>query len=82
MPRAITSRSILANHNSTWLSQDEQVGVKCIWTLGFSPRKFSTCLALCAEKLSAIKWISLPLGSFATMSVSRRWHGKGHHHKT
>ena len=22
-PRAITSRSILANHSSTWLSQDE-----------------------------------------------------------
>ena len=29
-PRAITSRSILANHNSTWFSQDEYVGVKCI----------------------------------------------------
>jgi len=28
-PRTITSRSILANHNSTWLSQDEYVGVKC-----------------------------------------------------
>ncbi len=26
-PRAITSRSILANHSSTWLSQDEYVGV-------------------------------------------------------
>lgn len=29
-PRAMTSRSILANHNSTWFSQDEYVGVKCI----------------------------------------------------
>ena len=28
-PRAMTSRSILANHNSTWFSQDEYVGVKC-----------------------------------------------------
>jgi hypothetical protein len=28
-PRAITLRSILANHSSTWLSQDESVGVKC-----------------------------------------------------
>ena len=27
-PRAITSRSILANHSSTWFSQDEYVGVK------------------------------------------------------
>ena len=29
-PRAMTSRSILANHSSTWLSQEEYVGVKCI----------------------------------------------------
>lgn len=28
-PRAMTSRSILANHSSTWLSQEEYVGVKC-----------------------------------------------------
>ena len=28
-PRAITSRSILANHSSTWFSQEEYVGVKC-----------------------------------------------------
>ena len=28
MPRAITSRSILANQSSTWFSQDEYVGVK------------------------------------------------------
>jgi hypothetical protein len=28
-PRAMTSRSILENHNSTWFSHDEQVGVKC-----------------------------------------------------
>ena len=28
IPRAMTSRSILANQISTWLSQDEYVGVK------------------------------------------------------
>jgi hypothetical protein len=28
MPRAMTSRSILANQISTWLSQEEYVGVK------------------------------------------------------
>lgn len=28
MPRRIRSRSILLNHNSTWLSHDEYVGVK------------------------------------------------------
>lgn len=27
--RAMTSRSILANHSSTWFSQEEYVGVKC-----------------------------------------------------
>ena len=28
-PRAITSRSILANQSSTWFSHEEYVGVKC-----------------------------------------------------
>jgi hypothetical protein len=30
-PRAITSCSILPNHNSTWLSHEEYVEVKCIY---------------------------------------------------
>jgi|SRR5579863_932426 len=28
-PRAMTSRSILANHSSTWLSHEEEVGEEC-----------------------------------------------------
>src|SRR3546814_8305885 len=56
-PRAITSRSILANHNSTWLSQDEYVGVKCMCTFGWSARNAATALVLCAERLSAMTWI-------------------------
>lgn len=36
MPRASRSRSILANQSSTWLSQEEYVGVKCSRTWGCS----------------------------------------------
>ena len=37
-PRAMTSRSILANQSSTWLSQEEYVGVKCSCTRGYWAR--------------------------------------------
>ena len=53
-PRAITSRSILANHRSTGLSQEEDVGVTCSGTLGYRARHASTRAVLCAERLSAI----------------------------
>src|SRR6218665_260579 len=61
-PRAITSRSILANHSSTWLSHDEQVGVKGIRKFGCSLRNASPSWVLCAERLSTMTWISLPRG--------------------
>ena len=53
-PRAMTSRSILANHSSTWLSQEEYVGVKCNGTLGSWARNASTRAVLYVERLSAI----------------------------
>ena len=42
MSRWITSRSILENHSSTWLSQDEYFGMKCRWTCGRVSRDSST----------------------------------------
>ncbi len=54
IPRAITSRSILANHSSTWLSPEEYVGVKCGYTFGCWARNASTRAVLCAARLSAI----------------------------
>jgi hypothetical protein len=59
-PREMTLRSILTNHNSTRLSQDEYVGVKCRVTLGWSARNSSTRWVLWAERLSRMTWISLP----------------------
>ena len=38
-PRAMTSRSILANHSSIWLSQEESVGVKVQVNLRMSIHK-------------------------------------------
>src|ERR1700745_2377581 len=70
-PRAMTSRSILANHNSTWLSQEEKVGAKCKWTLGGRSRNSVTRLVLCADRLSAITWISLAAGWLTTMSARK-----------
>src|SRR5262252_423038 len=70
-PRAMTSRSILANHSSTWLSQDEYVGVKCRWTVGWRPKNSVTCWVLCADRLSAITWISWVAGWLTTMSVRK-----------
>ena len=61
-PRAMTSRSILANHSSIWLSQEEYVGVKCSCTLGFWARNASTRVVLCAERLSAITWNLFAVG--------------------
>ena len=39
MPRARSSRLILANQSSTWFSQDEYVGVKCRCTFGMIQQK-------------------------------------------
>ena len=52
MPRSITWRWIFANQISTWFSQEEYVGVKWNFTLGFASRKLPTAGALCAERLS------------------------------
>src|SRR5207244_10728418 len=68
-PRAMTSRSILANHSSTWLSQEEYVGLKCRCTLGYWARNALTRVVMCAERSSAITWICLPWGWFTTRSV-------------
>jgi hypothetical protein len=42
MPRAMTPRSIFENHNSTWSSHAEYVGVKWSCSVGWAARKVRT----------------------------------------
>lgn len=53
-PRAIMSRSILANHSSTCLSQEESVEVRHGCTIGYWEKNASTRAVLCAKMLSSI----------------------------
>ena len=75
----MTSRSILANHSSTWFSHEEYVGMKCSRTFGCVSRKSRTACVLCADRLSRIMWISCLGRHCETTSPrnprSRRWCG-------
>jgi hypothetical protein len=70
MPRAMTSRSILASQFSTWLSREigrSQVEVE----FGVSGEELLNPPGLIADRLSAITWISWPRGWLATKSVRK-----------
>src|SRR5437588_5959805 len=51
-PRSRQRRCNSANHRSTWLIQEEYVGVKCSWTRGWASSHRWTAGALCADRLS------------------------------
>src|SRR6266513_1472977 len=53
-PRSRQRRCSSANHRSTWLIQEEYVGVKCSWTRGWASSQLCTTGALWADRLSQI----------------------------
>ena len=65
MPRTMASRSTFLKHSSIWLSEGEQVGVKCRCALGCRRGKSRRGGSCGRVGLSRMTWISRRLGCAA-----------------
>src|ERR1700735_2611145 len=59
-PRSRQRRCSSANHRSTWLLQEEEVGGKCSANRGWAASQRCTTGALWVERLSQITWTARP----------------------